>query len=537
MKRTHILALSLLAGVLALGTAMANAQSQGQYPREENRAKRQDAGGRRSDREVKQRTGHGGGQPRRDREAANVALPPEVAALRPLSIVLGRPTDRAVTLNVLAGDSREGFVEYGTAAGRYGEHSGTVSLPAGTPVEVALGGLEPDTAYFYRLRWRKPGEKDLAAGQEHRFHTQRAPGSTFTFEIQGDSHPERAHQHDPALYAQTLVAAAADRPDFYMTIGDDFSVDTLRTVNAEAVGKIYLNQRLFLALVGHSSPVFLVNGNHEQAAACNLDGTPDNVAVWAQTARNRYFPQPAPDGFYTGDPEPVEFIGLLRDYYAWTWGDALFVVIDPYWHSPKPVDNVFGGGGKSRDMWAITLGDAQYEWLKRTLDESKAKYRFVFAHHVLGTGRGGIEEADLYEWGGKNKRGEWEFDRMRPGWKLPVHQLMVKSGVTIFFQGHDHIFVRQELDGVVYQTLPEPADPNYALYNREAYRTGDALPNSGRVRVTVSPEKVSVDYLRSYLPKDATAEHPDGEVAFHYEIPAPGKLGKQGKTPRTKDRP
>ena len=33
----------------------------------------------------------------------------------------------------------------------------------------------------------------------------------------------------------------------------------------------------------------------------NLDGTPDNVAVWAQTSRNAYYPQPAPDVFYTGD--------------------------------------------------------------------------------------------------------------------------------------------------------------------------------------------------------------------------------------------
>ena len=34
---------------------------------------------------------------------------------------------------------------------------------------------------------------------------------------------------------------------------------------------------------------------------------------------------------------------------------------------------------------------------------------------------------------------------------MPVHQLMVKNGVTIFFQGHDHLFARQERDGMVYQ--------------------------------------------------------------------------------------
>jgi len=375
----------------------------------------------------------------------------------------------------------------------------------------------------YRLNSRKPGERDFVAGEEHRFHTQRVMDSTFTFEIQGDSHPERRQQYDPMLYSQTLRAAAADRPDFYLAIGDDFSVDTLGTVTADAVSGIYRNQRLFLGLIGHSAPLFLVNGNHEQAAKYNLDGTPGNVAVWAQTNRYRFFPQPAPDGFYTGDAEPVKFIGPLRDYYAWTWGDALFVVIDPYWHSSRPVDNVLGGRAKSGDRWSITLGEAQYRWLKQTLEESRAKYKFVFAHHVLGTGRGGVELAGLYEWGGRDRNGTEQFDQRRPGWGLPIHQLFVKNRVTIFFQGHDHIFVRQQLDGIVYQTLPEPADPNYALINKEAYRSGDALPNSGRVRITVSPEKVGVEYLRSYLPKDAAKEHPGGEIAFRYEITASQK--------------
>jgi hypothetical protein len=272
-------------------------------------------------------------------------------------------------------------------------------------------------------------------------------------------------------------------------------------------------------LIGQTAPLFLVNGNHEQAAAANLDGTPDNVAVWAQNARNKYFPQPAPDGFYTGNSMPVKHIGLLRNYYSWTWGDALFVVIDPYWHSTTAVDNQMGSRDKkNRDLWEITIGNEQYTWLKQALETSKAKYKFVFAHHVLGTGRGGIEQAGLYEWGGKNKRGDDEFAQKRPGWEMPIHPLMAKNGVSIFFQGHDHVFARQELDGVVYQTLPEPADPNYKLYFEDAYHSGKILPSSGRVRVSVSAEKVRVDYVRSYLPKDASTEHPDGEIAFSYDV-------------------
>jgi hypothetical protein len=308
-----------------------------------------------------------------------------------------------------------------------------------------------------------------------------------------------------------------------MCMGDDFSVDALPEVTADSVARVYLKQLPYLGLVAHSSPLFLVNGNHEQAALCNLNSTADNVAVWAQVNRNRLFPQPAPDTFYSVDAEKVEPVGLLRDYYAWTWGDALFVVIDPYWHSKAPVDNVFGGDQKRRDLWDITLGDAQYKWLKETLEGGRVPFKFVFAHHVNGTGRGGVEQADYYEWGGKDRSGSPVFDTKRPGWGLPVHQLMAENGVTIFFQGHDHIFARQQKGGVTYQTLPDPANPNYAFNNKEAYRSGDLFPGSGRVRVSVGPEKVRVEYVRSYLPKDVSAEHPDGEIAFAYDVLTPKK--------------
>ncbi len=342
--------------------------------------------------EEKARYEHGDKNPR------EFALPAEATKTAQLSFLLGCPTDKSVIVSVLSVENLNGYIEYGTYSGQYTNKTDAFEIPAGKPTTVVLDNLTSNTLYFYRFH----GNRLVQSFSEYSFHTQRPPGSNFSFAIQGDSHPERPHQNAPELYARTLLNAVSEHPDFYMTIGDDFSVDTLRIVNAQTVTGRYLLQRPFLGLVGHSSPIFLVNGNHEQAAACNLDGTPNSVAVWAQNARNLYYPQPAPDGFYTGDMEPVEFIGKLRDYYAWTWGDALLVVIDPYWHSADPVDNVFGGGPrpKGRDMWAITLGDTQYKWFKQTLEQSKAKYKFVFTHHVLGTGRGGIEQADLYEWGG-----------------------------------------------------------------------------------------------------------------------------------------
>ena len=449
-----------------------------------------------------------------------------------LSLGLGRVSDRSVTVSALAKEPREGCFEYGTASGNYGRKTGLVTFPAGKPVELVFDNLRPNTEYFYRLQCRKPGEAAFDARPESRFHTQRAVGSTFSFGVQGDSHPERPQMSDPQLYARTLLNAAAGKPDFYICMGDDFSVDTLRVVNADTVGERYTLQRPFLGLVAQAAPLFLVNGNHEQASRFNFNQTDlrHEVAVWAQNARNRYFPTPAPDGFYTGDTEPVNAIGALKDYYAWTWGDALFVVLDNYWHSPALVDNGFheagGDGGKKgsgarkdRDWWGPTLGEAQYHWFKRTLEQTKAKYKFVFAHHVLGTGRGGIDESERYEWGGRNKRGDWEFSQKRPGWESPIHQLMAKRGVTIFFQGHDHLFARQERDGIVYQEVPMPADAGYLAYNEDRYQSGIKLPNAGHLRVTVSPERVTVDYLRCYLPKDETPQRKTGEVAYRYTIP------------------
>ncbi len=461
-----------------------------------------------------------------------------------LSQVLGRLTDRSACLSLLSSTALEAYVEYGRKPGKLDRKTAAVSARAGEPIEIELTGLAPNAPCTYRLRHRKPGEAAFLSGREQTFHTQRKPGAEFTFVVQGDSHPEReGRMYDPALYARGLRGVAQRSPDFLVALGDDFSIERLieqQDLTQTAVDQVYAHQRGYLGLVGAASGVYLVNGNHEQAGLHWLNGTETNPAVLAARARSRHFPLPAPDTFYSGDAEKVERIGHLRDYYAWTWGDALFVVIDPYWHSPVGVDDGRrgsdtaaptptggggggggrrGGGGKGgRDLWQVTLGDAQYKWLSKTLTESKAQYKFVFCHHVMGTGRGGVEQAGSYEWGGKDRNGAWRFDEKRPGWAQPIHALMVKTGVTILFQGHDHLFARQDLDGVVYQSTPSPADPTYTAFNQDAYRTGTSLPNSGHLVVNVGPKGVRVDYVRSYLEKDETGERKTGQVAHSYTV-------------------
>lgn len=452
------------------------------------------------------------------------------------SVILGRPTDRSIAVSLLAPETLDARIEYGpeSSGAPATQTTPSLSTQAGVPVEFEIDNLRPGTRYHYEIQARNPAG-GFRSCQRGSFHTQRAPGADFTFGVQGDTHPERiGRMYDPALYARTLENVARNPPDFYIMMGDDFSAEKLmeqNTISRSSVDPIYARHRDFLRLIGHSCPLYLINGNHEQAAMCNLDGTPDNIAVLAGRARNRFYPLPAPNGFYGGNTTEVEHLGLPRDYYSWTWGDALFVTLDPYWHCPVPVDKPGGkpkhgqtdgktGNNKKRDLWEVTLGDTQYQWLARTLSDSTARWKFVFCHHVLGTGRGGVEMAGLCEWGGRDVRGNDLFSSRRPGWEMPVHKLLAKHRVTVFFQGHDHLYARQELDGVVYQTCPVPADPTFQAFNRESYLSGDVLPNSGHLRVNVSPTGVRVDYVASALESSPAGVPANGTLAHTYSIPA-----------------
>jgi len=171
--------------------------------------------------------------------------------------------------------------------------------------------------------------------------------------------------------------------------------------------------------------------------------------------------------------------------------------------------------------WEFTIGKSQYDWLKQTLENSNSKYKFVFAHHVRGEGRGGISNAKYFEWGGYEENSStYSFTTNRPGWAKPIHKLFIDNSVDIFFQGHDHVFAHEVLDNITYQALPMPSDSTYQigkLANGDAY-TSDVLDGSGHLRVTVSPSNVKVDYVQAFLPADENASRKNGKVAFTYTI-------------------
>jgi hypothetical protein len=434
--------------------------------------------------------------------------------------ILGCPTDRAVTVNVIPASDSELFFEYGAAPGKYTAQTSTISASAGIPINAVMDNLQRNTRYYYHTRYRQTGAGEFAAGEEHTFVTQRKPGNTFTFTIDADPH-NRDPNFNAELYGLTLTNALNDHPDFHVNLGDTFMTEKLNATTLQEVVGTYADIRPHLGLIGSDAPLFLVNGNHEGELGWFLDGSDHNLAVWCTETRHEYYPNPAPNGFYTGSTTQEQFIGIRDGYYAWTWGDALFIALDPFWYTrskPKPLPN---------GNWGWTLGKEQYDWLKQTLETSTAKFKFIFIHNLASgndkDARGGIESAGYYEWGGQNQDGSWGFDAQRAGWGKPIHRLLVENHVSALFHGHDHVFVKQDLDGIVYQECPQPSITRYnntQLAQQYGYVHGDVVSSSGHLRVTVSPSNVMVEYVRAYLPKDENAQRKNGQVDYTYIIPA-----------------
>jgi len=433
------------------------------------------------------------------------------------NIILGRPTDTSITASIMFYQNVQFFLDYGTVSGTYPHTTPVYTNVANRPDEIDLNGLIPATQYFYRLHYKLLSASSYTISPEYNFHTQRATGSTFTFTIEADE-----HLYDKKgilnMYNVTLANEAKDKPDFMMTLGDIFGDDhNPLTITSGALDTLHRNYRPLLGKICHSIPFYVCLGNHEGEKDYYMHLTPpNNLAIMTTNWRKYYYPNPYPNGFYTGDTtyEPYG-VGYPENYYAWTWGDALFVVLDVYRDdcdtNAKPHN------------WDWTLGYPEYAWLKNTLEGSTAKYKFVFAHHVRGEDRGGVTNAKLYEWGGYegSSGSTWGFTANRPGWAKPIHQLFKDNGVNIFFQGHDHLFAHEVLDSVVYQEVPMAADSTYQigmLANAAAY-VSDTIDGTGHIRVTVSPSCVKVDYIKAYLPADTVSGlHHNGEIGFSYTL-------------------
>ena len=237
---------------------------------------------------------------------------------------------------------------------------------------------------------------------------------------------------------------ARPRPTrIYLTSGDDFSVDTIRTVNEATVAERYTIQIPYFAPMAHSTavpgerqprarPIPIIPADHRAACRCGR-----------RTRAIAISPSPRPDGF---TPEHGAASGSVSSATTTPGNGRRLVTLDPYWSLPVAVDNVFGddgggnpGGGGRRDI-TRTVTRSISGSSARSREQGEVGVLRLRASRARGGGR--HRDRERIRVGRAERERLLGVCRQSPDVAGFIHQLMAANKVTVFFQAHDHLFVR-----------------------------------------------------------------------------------------------
>lgn len=389
-----------------------------------------------------------------------------VAASKVVSASLvGSPSATSATIAVKSLSSTTSiqvYIEYGYAKTGYGLKSPTILIAKGASQNITLSGLKPASIIYYRIRYASGTSKTFLSLAQANFATTKEVANAV-FAIQADPHMDENSSAD--VYHGTLAQIVAATPAFLMDLGDIFMVDKLPQKTEANIRARFELMKSFYQKIG-TIPLKICLGNH--------DGELGYSSFNTKKYRKEYFPE------QTGE----------LAYFSFTGPDQIHIVLDPFTYTMK---NPTTAG------WEWTLGKTQYDWLVDTLKNSKERHKFIYIHHLLvgdQTSRGGVEIALKNEWGGKNNDGSYGFDTYRPGWGKPIHQLLIDHKVGFVFKGHDHLYVKQELDGIIYQTVPQPSHPGDKInVNQYGYISGKGVGGSGFLKVSTNGNIAKVDFI------------------------------------------
>ena len=368
---------------------------------------------------------------------------------------------------------------------------GTASLPEVRSTDVAqwsFDGLAPGVRFEYEvLASVSSGDQLLYTGSAV---TQRQSGDSFTFALITDSHIGSdlafSNQGSPTTLKTISSEVGKALPDFVVNLGDKLDFHEYGFNEPSPSGAItrlaYLNYRTLLGDTLGRVAQYGVIGNWEGE---NGSYSAEQISR-SQQQRLLYLPGPTPSTYPEGGSPN-------QDYYAFTWGDALFIVLNVM--SYTPTLHLLSANPGVPDDW--TLGTAQFGWFANTLVNATTKWRFVFIHHTVGGAAGDFDDSAYGRGGGR---------AAYVGEQAKVHQLMLQYGAQIFFYGHDHVFTDMQVDGIHY-TLPGSAGAPW-MFDQSQTGYAQSWLQSGWSRVTVGPDSVDVQFVQM-----------GGGVLYEYRLP------------------
>jgi predicted phosphodiesterase len=408
---------------------------------------------------------------------------------------LSCPTETTIRISALS-DSHpaEGVIEL-RKAGKQDWQRGPAPLKVAAYqlLDWTVRELSPATRYEYRVLLRQGTDETFRPAATGSFITQRKGPASYMAVLMTDPHTGSfAPGTEPVRVLDKVVQnAARAKPEFVLDLGDNVAWAGSREFPQNDPGgatSAYAQYRRQIGPISRHAPFFAITGNWGGESG----KFPERSIETVTAVRRALLPNPDHLTYRQGGSE-------REDYYAFTWGDALYVMLNIQTYSrpsqPNRLPNLMADVNRIEE-W--TLGEKQMAWFEQTLKKATERFRFVGIHHPAG-GNAGDELNTLYGRGGARA---WNT-----GEQVKIHNLMKTHKVQIFFYGHDHVFVDDVVDGIHY-TLPGSCGAPWKFTKAE---TGYERfwPDSGHAQLDVTPEKATVTFFNL-----------DNKILHSFSVPA-----------------
>ena len=363
--------------------------------------------------------------------------------------------------------------------GDWKRHGDVLTVPEYEFINSDIKDLSPAARYDYHILSARSSEKAFAPIANGSFMTQRSSPASYTAILITDPHVGSfAEDSEPIrTLAKVVEAAARDNADFALALGDNVAWPGSREIpqpDTHAAVNAYALYRRHLGPLTRIWPHFGIIGNW-----CGENGKfPEASIRMVSGVRQAFLPHPNDRTYPQGGSE-------WEDYYAFSWGDALYVMLNVQTYSkPSRPEELASAASDVSSIEDWTLGGPQMTWLEATLKAATERFRFICMHHPAG-GNAGNPHETLYGRGGYRA---WDSGEQRR-----THELMKQHKVQIFFYGHDHVFVDEVVDGIHY-ALPGSCGAPWKFTRAE---TGYERfwSDSGHARLEITPERATVTFI------------------------------------------
>ncbi|MCA9485586.1 MAG: metallophosphoesterase, partial [Nanoarchaeota archaeon] len=426
------------------------------------------------------------------------------------STFLSAVTETSAKAGIVANDDVDFFMAVGTSSGNYTLNTSvTEDVETLYSAEVNLTGLTANTRYFYRPYVRRNGtsENYCAFHAERNFTTTRPSGTAFSWAHLTDSHWYRPFIYQPNVtgqnrYLNTTEQIRSEDFDFVIDTGDTAMTHVGCTAASDQADTDfrYLTTRNAYA-ADLPFPIYMSLGNHE--AEFDFGGTAghsEQLMNWSTLSRLKYWTAPTNETYSYGGSSGTLNGQNLRNYYAFDYGDATFIILDTYRYNNR------SGGIQDPSQW--TLGREQFEWLNQTLASSNKKWKFLFGHHILGGGDNSVCGYHYGDGGGNySQTGDAQYGQ------IAINPLMERYNAQFYVYGHVHHFAHDwanwasynRTNYVNYVLASSPTQDNVCADAERVGMYDNEICEWGYAKFDVSPNNVTLQFINQ-----------TGEVLYSY---------------------